>query len=455
MKRFIAIAEIVFVIFGFTFFTGVGLFGGKPGAPALIPIVLATPLRYFVWGMAGLLLCLRWKRSLTVATQNPLLILLTVWVSCSFVWSENFALSLDKSREVWQMATFGFYLGTRFTLKQQLRLFSGSLLLGAILSILLAIGVPYIGIHQDEHVGAWKGIYVFKNALGSMMSLAAACFTLLPLQPIVKAVGVFLAMALMLLSTSKGALLLFFINLFLLYLYRSFRWKGKITVILIDLGLLVGGTVITVVLSQWVNLLTALGKDPTLTGRIPMWGSALQALMEKPLFGFGRGVFWAEGSYRALTAGRSVNYGYIPPNCHNGFIDLSLDNGFIGLGLFFLCFFVTYITALRRAYGSNRGEDSLPLAFLTLLLINNCTESYLLDLTNIYWVLFTAVSLAVHAPQPLPIPSRPALTPIAPVPEEEDSWRDPQLEPSGLPAPEAATSPNPFLPMFQAWSKSR
>jgi exopolysaccharide production protein ExoQ len=440
MKRFLTIAEIAFVIFGFTFFTGVGLFGGKPGAPALVPMFLATPIRYFVWGMSGLLLCLRWKRSLTVALHHPMLILLTLWVSSSFLWSENFSLTLDKSREVWQMVTFGFYLGTRFTLKQQLRLFSGSLFLGAILSILIAIGVPYIGLHTDEHAGAWKGIYVFKNALGSMMSLAAACFTLLPLQPIVKYAGVLLAMALMLLSTSKGALLLFFVVLFLLYLYRIFRWKGKITVILIDLGLLLGGTALTIVLSQWVNLLTALGKDPSLTGRIPMWGSALSALMEKPMFGFGRGVFWAEGSYRALTAGRSVNYGYIPPNCHNGFIDLSLDNGLIGLGLFFTCFFITYITALKHAYGSNRGENYLPIAFLTLLLMNNCTESYLLDLTNIYWVLFTAISLAVHAPAHLPISSQKKEIPLLESPSVEI---DPPL-PDTLPDPT-----NPYSQFFQ------
>ncbi len=48
-----------------------------------------------------------------------------------------------------------------------------------------------------------------------------------------------------------------------------------------------------------------------------------------------------------------------------------------------------------RAYASKHPEHLWALGYLTFLALNNMTESYMLRLSNIYWVLFIATVLTV------------------------------------------------------------
>ncbi|GAB1543466.1 hypothetical protein NUACC21_61410 [Scytonema sp. NUACC21] len=176
--------------------------------------------------------------------------------------------------------------------------------------------------------------------------------------------------------------------------YKKFRWQGKISVIFIDIGILILGCVALVIFSNWVELISGLGKDPTLTGRTPLWSAVIARLMERPLLGYGRDAYWAPKSKFAVEAGKSIS-GWIPPHAHNGFIDIALDVGFIGLLVFLISFVLSFARALKRAYATKDLEELWPLAFLTFLAMNNMTESFLMRLANLYWVLYITVALTV------------------------------------------------------------
>ena len=178
--------------------------------------------------------------------------------------------------------------------------------------------------------------------------------------------------------------------------YKNFRWQGKISVIFIDIGVLILGCVSVLVSTYWVELLTGLGRNPTLTGRTQIWGVALARIIERPLFGYGRGVFWAPNSPYAIEAGQALGTDWIPPHAHNGLIDLALDVGLIGLVLFLIVYFINYAQALKRAYTPKNPEELWPLAYLTLLAMNNVTESLLLRQSNLYWVLFITVVFTMN-----------------------------------------------------------
>jgi exopolysaccharide production protein ExoQ len=90
-----------------------------------------------------------------------------------------------------------------------------------------------------------------------------------------------------------------------------------------------------------------------------------------------------------------VSENYIPPHAHNGFIELGLDVGLIGLSIFLVSFTIAYVRALKQAYAAKNSEDFWPLAVLLFVALNNVTESYLLRLANIYWVLYITVALSV------------------------------------------------------------
>lgn len=391
------IVEKVFAIIGVMFFTG--------AFSEIIPGTPITLLRYLVWGVATLLVCLRWKDTLWTASKDVYLIILTIIALLSFLWSDVLISTLKDSREILQMTSFGIYFASRFKPKEQIQLVAGAMFIGALISIFLALAIPAMGIHSTDHPGAWKGSYGYKNLLGAIMVISSFTFFLLPvergnwLQQTYKWSGLGLSIALILLSTSKTSLVVSILLFSILFFYRNYRWHGKVTVIFLDLFILVLGGVGTVVIGSWTEILTALGRDPTLTGRTPMWGIALTRLMERPFLGFGRGAFWAPGSPYALEAGLAVAPGFIPPHAHNGFIDIILDTGIIGFTLFIISYLIAYSRALKLAYAAKEPENMWYLAFLIFLFMNNMTESFLLFKTNIYWTLYisSAFSLGIQS----------------------------------------------------------
>lgn len=399
LSNFLRLAEKGFIILGLSFFSGVF---GVHSLGAVLPKAVVTLVRFFVWGMSTILVCLFWKSTIMTASRDKLLCLLTVLALVSFLWSEYPDFTLFNARDVLMMTSFGLYFATRFSLKEQVQLVACTFFLGSLLSTILAIGLPSVGIHQadgiESHPGAWKGVYGHKNGLGSMMVLSALTFFALPKENsnLYKWGGLSFSLVLMLLSTSKTSLVLSILLILLMMFYKNYRWQGKISVIFIDIGILILGCVALLIFTYWVELLTGLGRDPTLTGRTPLWGAALARLMERPLLGYGYAAFWAPKSKYAIEAGHAIGSGWVPPHAHNGLIDLLLDVGFIGLSFFLMSYFTTFAQALKRAYASRNPEDLWPLAYLSFLAMNNVTESYLMHLANVYWVLFLTVIFTIN-----------------------------------------------------------
>ncbi|BAZ16525.1 O-antigen polymerase [Calothrix sp. NIES-4071] len=388
----ITIFEKIFVIIGVLFFSGAfsELF---PGAPI-------TLLRYIVWGGATVLACLRWKDSLRVIKSDIFLVFLSIIAFVSFLWSDVFVSTMKDSREILQMTAFGLYIAARFTVKEQVETLGIAFFIGELMSLVAAVVMPTLAIHGSDHPGAWKGVFGYKNLLGAIMVVSSFTFLLLPtngsqLQKIYKWTGLVFGIILMLLSTSKTSLVVTALLFLILFFYRYFRLASKTAIIFLDLVILVVGAALTVVLTNWTELLTALGRDPTLTGRTPMWGIAITRLMDRPLLGFGRGAFWAPGSSYALEAGQAVAPGFIPPHGHNGFIDLALDVGLIGIVLFAISFLIAYFRALKLAYATKAPYRMWYLAFLMFFFMNNMTESLMLFKTNIYWTLYITSALSL------------------------------------------------------------
>ncbi|MEC4812612.1 MAG: O-antigen ligase family protein [Scytonema sp. PMC 1069.18] len=398
MKKFLRFAEQGFAILGLLFLSGA--FGiGSMGD--VLPAALVSLIRYLVWFGSTIIVVYEWKKTLLIGIRDLCLLTLTLLSLLSFSWSIFPDFTYSNMKEVLMMTFFGIYLATRFSLKEQVQLIAQTLLIGAFLSIFFALVIPGVGKHGADHPGAWKGIFGYKNNLGSMMVLNSLAFFSLPKKtPFLYRWGVFvLSLVLMLLSTSKTSLVLSFLLIFMISFYKNFRWQGKISVIFVDIGVLVLGCVSVIVLSNWVEIISGLGKDPTITGRTPLWSHAIYRLMERPFFGYGRGAYWAPGSKYAYEA-RVADW--IPPHAHNGFIDIALDIGLIGLSLFLISYLITFFISLKRAYGTEDREELLPLAFLILLAMNNMTESYLMHLTNLYWPVYISFALTLRKKKPKP-----------------------------------------------------
>ena len=79
-------------------------------------------------------------------------------------------------------------------------------------------------------------------------------------------------------------------------LYRTFRWHVGILVPTLVTTVLVGGTLAMWFAANFDDVLTSLDKDPSLTGRMPMWQAIGEAIQARLWLGYGYGAFWLGGS---------------------------------------------------------------------------------------------------------------------------------------------------------------
>jgi exopolysaccharide production protein ExoQ len=106
-----------------------------------------------------------WRSVAALVMQTSLVWLFQVVVLLSSLWSIQPDYVNLMNREVWQMICFALFVVTQFSFVQQLRLITLTLGLGALGSAGFALFVPAIGRHIIDHVGAWKGLYDYKNTL--------------------------------------------------------------------------------------------------------------------------------------------------------------------------------------------------------------------------------------------------------------------------------------------------
>lgn len=387
--------EKIFAVFGLMYFAG--------SIDNLVPGFTLSLLRYVVLLFSIIFTALRFKSAIRTVPRDPFLAILIIVTFASALWSvdpESTVVSL-RSQFV-QMVGFSIFLATGFTLKEQLELVAVSLGISALLSTFYAVAIPSIGKHlSGPFTGAWKGLYSQKNVLSALMVLSSVAFACLSYRAkkwrFIFRSGFYLSLALVLLSTSKTGLLSSIFLIIFLFLCRKFRWRGEMSVIGLDLGILVAASLVGIVIDNWEPILVGLGRDPTLTGRTLIWGATLDMLFQDQFWlGYGRDAFWYTDL--AVEVGTAVAPGYVPPHAHNGFIDLMIDLGFVGLFAFIASLLHNLIRAIRKAYAASSGEDLWPLAFLVFLIIANITESALMRFNSIYWVLYVAIAFSNFTP---------------------------------------------------------
>ena len=139
-----------------------------------------------VWSsmyLATFILLLRhWQVIRPHIFQNIPMILLTALAFLSCLWSISPELSARRSVALLGTTIVGFYLGTKCSIQELLKLILWTLVSCAVLSIFVVLFLPDIGMQYYEGGYVWRGIYGHKNHFGRIMLFGVLVSFILSIQ---------------------------------------------------------------------------------------------------------------------------------------------------------------------------------------------------------------------------------------------------------------------------------
>ncbi len=402
MRKFLGAVELFFTIASIVTYTGGplvvilsgGISEGEVGAAADFGLVKQVFQANYVISL--ILLAVYWKKALYLLTKDKLLLLLLGVISCSVIWSTAPDMTINRSVALIGTSIFGFYLTTRYSLRQQLYLLGWSFGAIIVLSIVFALALPKYGVMGGVHAGAWRGIYTHKNGLGATMSLSAIVFLILAVDS--KRwffwLGCGLSTFLLLLSRASSPLINLIILLIAFSIFQTLRWKYNLRAIALSLISAFGYMLAILAIQQAENLAGVVGKDLTLTGRTELWDYAWEMICRRPWLGYGYGSLWSSWDSETAPIWRAV--GWTAPNSHSGFLELWLNLGLLGVAIVLLHFLIHLFKSLSLVSQSKTPEFFLPLMFMLYTLLVNLTEAVFLDRNSIHWVLYVSLALSLQ-----------------------------------------------------------
>jgi O-antigen ligase len=409
MKLFnFRLIEKVFVVFSLVFFTNaitVLVNGGM--APSGSENDAISRVFLYLIQLTTLFLIVTWhKRIIRAAISEKFLWLLGAIILASVFWSDMPKATLGSSQNLIRITLFGLYFGSRYSMKEQLKMLAWALGIGVLLSFVCIVALPSYGVmgkgsistlETMSHAGAWQGVYGHKNVLGRIMVLSSVIFLLLTLSSRryrwLAGTGLCLSVVLIVGCTSKSSLIILLTILALLPFYRALRWNYTIALPFFITVILVGGGLASLLVSNAEAILGLFGRDLTLTGRTDLWVAVLDKIWERPWLGYGYGAFWRGLEGESADVWRRV--GWEPPHSHNGFLDVFVDLGGVGLAALTMSFLALAFQSVKWIRQTQTAEGLLPLSYLTFLLLANLTESSLFR-QNFLWLLYVALAIAMQ-----------------------------------------------------------
>lgn len=310
----------------------------------------------------------------------------------SVFWSQDPQLTFRRSVALALTIVLGMYFSARFTTKEQFRLLAWAFGICIAFSFFFEL----IGANPSQGGGAgWYGIFYLKTQLGANMALSTLVFLFWrkvePERKHLAMVGLLASLTLVFLSCDVTSILAALSLLCLapcvrLMLRRSMGWA----IVAVSSFLFFGCASLFYATSNLQRITGLLGKDPMLTGRVPLWILSTAMALQRPWFGYGFDAFWLPHAMYVRRIWQIL--AWMPPHAHNGALELWLELGLVGVGVFFLGFGYYLLRSIKFVRTHSHPVATWPLAFLLLLFITNLTETNLLVPNNMFFVLYVAIA---------------------------------------------------------------
>jgi exopolysaccharide production protein ExoQ len=353
------------------------------------------------------------RERLALRVPASLVVFLALAVS-SVAWSAAAEVTARRSVGLLGTVMVGLLLAQRLEPVEIFDAVRRAMVIVAVISLLLwVVGDPRA---IDPVHDSLRGIVATKNTLGRVMGLgllAAAMSAFIDPARRRRALlaAVPMGLALGLTGSAGGALIAVLV---LGSMAAALLWSvhaGRI--LLAGAAVLALGVVTFVAPSTSAEDVVALvGRDLTLTGRTEIWGLSLDAVMQRPLLGYGYGAFWHEQG--PIESARIAALLYWPvPNAHNGVLDVALELGAVGAVLAVAILGGLLVRGILDARAGRRQAATIRLSIGLLALVSNLVESSFLQ-ENAFLTIVLVAALAVREPVGLPAAARTSPAPATP-----------------------------------------
>jgi exopolysaccharide production protein ExoQ len=364
---------------------------------ATLEVALAVGL-----GVALLLLLRRsglLRRYAGMWRLQPMLLLFSAFALLSVVWSVSPPASMYKWTMFALATLVGSYFGFRLSARGLLEVlfWYGAIVL--ILSTAMSLIVPPAGRMFPPIDNAWRGIFWHKNHLGTLVALLSPVYLyrladdLKRNRAIVVVDGFFFLASILIVWLSRSAtgfLVLLSGSSLSAVAYVWQRARSRLRWHHYGLALALGvGALVTLAVRR-ETLLAMLGKDTTLTGRIPMWLSVLTDFASKrPVLGYGMGAFWNSLANR-LAVQQAAGWGWPVGIGDNGWLDVLVNLGGVGLVIFMLLLMVLLCRGVARLQQGHDFGDTLHLVFFLSACLANVAFSLFFEIESGVWLILVA-----------------------------------------------------------------
>lgn len=347
-------------------------------------------VKYGIYLIVFCMFISRLKHVFRSSANNIFIWLVVIWTFASFFWSVDPSITIRRAAGLLGASLIGLYIASFYTVEKFLRIAGWSFLIINFLSLMTVIFFPSQGIELYPY--GWEGIYTHKNFLGRISFMGITLFPILlrnEKKHIPWIIGFILSCILLIGSNSATSLI---ISIFVLLIWVTiFAYLNKSKILIIFL-ILVFLTVF--IWGIWLyftinidSVFTIFGRDTTLTGRIEIWERVLSVIKQKPWFGYGYRAVWLGTDAGIASYIMGQEYG-LPPNAHNGFLEICLEIGVIGIilvSILLINVLYKWILMMKNSIQVN-GYYLYPVVLLMSLILYNFTESTLLTPDNISWV---------------------------------------------------------------------
>lgn len=265
---------------------------------------MQSPLWLLCYGLTLLRIAVVWRQFLPVLQRNRVVLLYPAICLASVTWSVSPAYSLAGGLQLAITMVIGLFLGWRYSMALLLKILAVVLSIGVGLSILhWATGAFPWPVYT--RVGGLAGLFSSKNMLGlrSLFTLIALLAILLmqrdqagPLFRLLSVLALLGCLFALALSLSMTSVLLAPVMVAVLVALCWHRIPPALAVaglMIAIAGAALGPLALTLAgINPIEAVLGAVGKSPTLTGRVYLWQVALEVYRDNPLAGVGYRAFW-------------------------------------------------------------------------------------------------------------------------------------------------------------------